>query len=46
MHSKPLSYIKFIGQVKIFATKAHVVAHHVSKMQSFHELKNNLVKIK
>jgi hypothetical protein len=35
---KPLSYIKVVGQVKIFAGKAHVVAHHVSKMKSLNEL--------
>jgi len=35
---KPLSYIKVIGQVKIFAGKAHVVAHHVTKMQTLNEL--------
>jgi len=35
---KPLSYIKVVGQVKIFGGKAHVVAHHVSKMQSLNEL--------
>jgi len=35
---KPLTYIKVIGQVKIFGGKAHVVAHHVSKMQSLNEL--------
>ena len=35
---KPLTYVKVVGQVKIFAGKAHVVAHHVSKMQSLNEL--------
>jgi len=35
---KPLSYVKVVGQVKTFAGKAHVVAHHVSKMQSLNEL--------
>jgi hypothetical protein len=33
-----LTYIKVVGQVKIFSGKAHVVAHHVSKMQSLNEL--------
>ncbi len=35
---KALTYIKVVGQVKIFSGKAHVVAHHVSKMQSLNEL--------
>jgi replication factor A2 len=35
---KPLTYIKVIGQVKIFAGKTHVVAHRVSQMQSLNEL--------
>lgn len=35
---KPLTYVKVVGQVKVFAGKAHVVAHHVSKMQSLNEL--------
>jgi len=35
---KPLTYVKVVGQVKTFAGKAHVVAHHVSKMQSLNEL--------
>jgi len=35
---QPLTYIKVIGQVKTFAGKTHVVAHHVSKMQSLNEL--------
>lgn len=35
---KPFSYIKVIGQVKVFAGKAHVVAHHINKMQSLNEL--------
>ena len=33
-----MTYIKVVGQVKIFSGKAHVVAHHVSKMQSLNEL--------
>jgi hypothetical protein len=33
-----LTYIKVVGQVKVFAGKAHVVAHRVSKMQSLNEL--------
>lgn len=35
---KPLTYVKIIGQVKTFSGKAHVVAHHVKKMQSLNEL--------
>ncbi|CAF1017965.1 unnamed protein product [Rotaria sp. Silwood1] len=35
---KPLTYIKVVGQVKIFGGKSHVVAHHISKMQSLNEL--------
>ena len=27
-----------MGQVKVFAGKAHVVAHHVHRMQSLNEL--------
>ncbi len=33
-----MTYIKVVGQVKTFAGKTHVVAHHVSKMQSLNEL--------
>ena len=33
-----MTYIKVVGQVKIFSGKAHVVAHHVKKMQSLNEL--------
>ncbi|CAF1353280.1 unnamed protein product [Rotaria magnacalcarata] len=35
---KPLTYVKVVGQIKVFAGKTHVVAHHVSKMQSLNEL--------
>ncbi|CAF1206816.1 unnamed protein product [Adineta steineri] len=35
---KPLTYVKVVGQVKIFSNKVHVVAHHISKMQSLNEL--------
>jgi len=35
---KPMTYIKVIGQVKTFAGKSHIVAHHISKMQSLNEL--------
>jgi hypothetical protein len=35
---QPLTYVKVVGQVKTFAGKAHVVAHHVSKMYSLNEL--------
>ncbi|CAF0924324.1 unnamed protein product [Rotaria sordida] len=35
---KPLTYVKVVGQVKTFAGKSHVVAHHVSKMHSLNEL--------
>lgn len=35
---KPLTYVKVIGQVKTFAGKSHIVAHHISKMQSLNEL--------
>ncbi|CAF2239958.1 unnamed protein product [Rotaria magnacalcarata] len=35
---KSLTYVKVIGQVKVFAGKAHLVAHHISKMQSLNEL--------
>jgi hypothetical protein len=35
---QPLTYVKVVGQVKTFAGKAHVVAHHLSKMQSLNEL--------
>ncbi|CAF4510004.1 unnamed protein product, partial [Rotaria magnacalcarata] len=27
---KPLTYVKVVGQIKVFAGKTHVVAHHVS----------------
>lgn len=33
-----MTYIKVVGQVKVFSGKAHVVAHHVKKMQSLNEL--------
>ncbi|CAF0716478.1 unnamed protein product [Adineta steineri] len=35
---KPFTYIKVVGQVKIFSGKTHVVAHHISKMQTLNEL--------
>jgi hypothetical protein len=33
-----MTYVKVVGQVKVFGGKSHVVAHHVSKMQSLNEL--------
>ncbi|UJR30015.1 hypothetical protein I4U23_017560 [Adineta vaga] len=35
---KPFTYIKVVGQVKVFAGKPHVVAHHVTQMKSLNEL--------
>ena len=32
-----MTYIKVIGQVKIFNGKTHIVAYHISRMQSLNQ---------
>jgi len=33
-----LTYVKVVGQVKVFSGKMHIVAHHIHKMRSLNEL--------